>query len=159
DDVVTEFEQQKDAEVEKELPKVDAPVMLPGWGAWAGAQKEPAFMKRAREKAEKEKVAAAKSRKDAGKKHVMISEKFDKKASKFHTTQVPFPFTSKEAFEASLRMPLGPDYNTDKSFRDMTRPKVLTNTGEIIQPIKFKESKTTLNEMKKASGAKRIKTK
>lgn len=55
DDVASEFAATKAEEVEGELPKVDVPVMLPGWGAWNGQQREPKFMKDARIKAAKDK--------------------------------------------------------------------------------------------------------
>ncbi len=56
-------------------------------------------------------------RKDAKLAHVIISERYDKKASKYGTPSVPFPFNAKEVYERSMRQPLGRDYNTDSSFR------------------------------------------
>jgi len=53
DDVEAEFEADKAADVEAELPKTEAPSALPGWGMWAGMQREPRWMKEAKEKAEK----------------------------------------------------------------------------------------------------------
>lgn len=50
-------------------------------------------------------------------KNVVISEKFDKKAAQFHVESVPFGYSNKEVYEASLRQPLGRDFNTDASFR------------------------------------------
>ena len=44
DDVVAEFEAAKDEEAGRELPKIEAPSLLPGWGTWAGKQKEPQWM-------------------------------------------------------------------------------------------------------------------
>jgi U3 small nucleolar RNA-associated protein 14 len=111
-----------------------------------------------REKAEKEKKLAALGRRDAKLQMVQISEKFDKKAAKLTTTTLPYPFTSKEAFDRSLRLPLGRQYNTDASFRDMTRPAVLTNTGEVIEPIQFAPEKRAATD-NKAGGGKRAKTK
>lgn len=56
-------------------------------------------------------------RKDAKLAHVIISERYDKKASKYGTPSVPFPYNVKEVYERSMRQPLGRDYNTDSSFR------------------------------------------
>ena len=39
-----------------------------------------------------------------------------------------------------MRNPLGREYNTDSAFRDLTRPAVLTNPGEIIEPIRLAQS-------------------
>lgn len=56
-------------------------------------------------------------RKDAKLEHVVISERWDKKASKFTTPELPFPFKDKDAYERSIRQPLGKDFNTDDAFR------------------------------------------
>ena len=47
-------------------------------------------------KAVRQREAAAAGRKDAKMAHVVISEKFDKKAAKLTTPALPFPYTSKE---------------------------------------------------------------
>lgn len=36
-----------------------------------------------------------------------------------------------------MRQPLGREFNTDASFRDLTRPAVLTTPGVIIEPVRF----------------------
>ena len=56
-------------------------------------------------------------RKDAKLAAVVISERYDKKAAKYATPQVPFPFDSRDTYERSIRQPLGRDFNTDASFR------------------------------------------
>lgn len=56
-------------------------------------------------------------RKDAKMAAVIITERFDKKAAKYATPSVPFPFNSKDTYERSIRQPLGRDFNTDSSFR------------------------------------------
>ena len=48
---------------------------------------------------------------------------------------LPHGFESKQVYEGSMRAPLGSDVNTDKSFRDLTRPKVLKNAGAVIRPM------------------------
>jgi U3 small nucleolar RNA-associated protein 14 len=56
-------------------------------------------------------------RKDARLAAVIITERYDKKAAKYATPSVPFPFNSKDIYERSMRQPLGRDFNTDSSFR------------------------------------------
>lgn len=53
DNVAAEFEAEKEAEAERELPKIEAPSVLPGWGAWASTQKEPKWLAAAKLKAER----------------------------------------------------------------------------------------------------------
>jgi len=123
--------------VAEELPAVDEPSVMPGWGMWADQQREPRWMRDARAKAAAERKAAASARADAGKAHVVISEKWDKKASKYFTPTVPYPFATKELYEKAIRAPLGRDTNPDRAFRDLTRPAVLKSTGVVIEPIRF----------------------
>ena len=49
--------------------------------------------------------------------HVVISERYDKKAARYGTPSVPFPFGAKDVYERSMRQPLGREFNTDSSFR------------------------------------------
>ena len=53
DDVQAEFDEVKGREAEEEAPKVDAPSLLPGWGAWAGHQRTPGWMASAQDKAQR----------------------------------------------------------------------------------------------------------
>lgn len=50
DDVVAEFEAEKAADAGAELPAVEEIGVLPGWGTWAGSQREPAWMAAERKK-------------------------------------------------------------------------------------------------------------
>jgi U3 small nucleolar RNA-associated protein 14 len=70
---------------------------------------------------------------------VVITEKWDKKASKYAVEAVPHGFGSAEIYEAATRHPLGKEYNTDLSFRNMTRPAVLKHAGVLIDPIKYSQ--------------------
>ncbi|KAL4441441.1 hypothetical protein ABPG77_001945 [Micractinium sp. CCAP 211/92] len=140
DDVQAEFAAAKAAEVEGELPQEEVPGTLPGWGTWAGQQREPKWVTDAKKKAEQRKAAAAAGRKDAKLQYVVISEKWDKKSSKYKVPSVPFPFESKETYERAMRQPLGREYNTDVSFRNLTRPAVLKDPGVIIEPIRFSKA-------------------
>ncbi|GIL87950.1 hypothetical protein Vretifemale_15914 [Volvox reticuliferus] len=140
DDVEAEFAEEKAAAVAEELPGVDEPSIIPGWGAWASNQRNSKWMQAAKEKAEKKRAEAIKGRKDANLKYVVISEKWDKKSIKYTAPSAPFPFTNPEAYERSIRQPLGREYNPDTAFRDLTRPAVLKQAGVAIAPLRFSAS-------------------
>ncbi|KAJ0010778.1 hypothetical protein Pint_33830 [Pistacia integerrima] len=91
------------------------------------------------ENAKKRREEALKKRKDARLKHVIISEKLDKKAEKLHTKTLPYPFTSKEVFERSIRVPVGPEFNPATAVGALNQPEVKKKSGIIIKPIKFEE--------------------
>ncbi|XP_056854923.1 U3 small nucleolar RNA-associated protein 14 isoform X2 [Raphanus sativus] len=142
DDVLDEFEKDKEEVLNQEVPKPEKPVLLPGWGDWSNVQRKRGISKRMvmeHEAEEKERKQKLKTRKDARLKHVIISEKVDKRAEKLHTTTLPFPHTSKEAFEHSMRMPIGPEFNPSTVVSELNRPEVVKKTGVIIKPVKFEE--------------------
>ncbi|XP_010259528.1 PREDICTED: uncharacterized protein C57A7.06 [Nelumbo nucifera] len=142
DDVEEEFEKDKLEILNEEVPEPEKPVLLPGWGQWTHIQQKkglPSWMLEEHENAKKKRGDALKRRKDAHLKHVIISEKIDKKAAKLHTKTLPYPYTSKEVFEQSIRMPIGPEFNPATSVGALNRPEVVKKSGIIIKPIKFEE--------------------
>ncbi|KAJ0977738.1 hypothetical protein J5N97_013212 [Dioscorea zingiberensis] len=142
DDLKEQFEKDKLNILNEENPEPEKPVLLPGWGQWTNVQKKkgvPSWMLEEHEMAKRKREEALKKRKDAKLKHVIISEKTDKKAEKLLLKTLPFPFTSKEVYEQSIRMPIGPEFNPAISVRALNRPEVVKKPGVIIEPIKFEE--------------------
>ncbi|GMI69439.1 hypothetical protein like AT4G02400 [Hibiscus trionum] len=142
DDVQEEFEKDKQEILNEENPEPDKPVLLPGWGQWTDVQQKkglPSWMLKEHEDAKRKREETLKRRKDAHLKHVIISEKVDKKAEKLQTKTLPYPFTSKELFEQSMRMPFGSESNPETAIRSLNRPEVVKKPGVIIKPIKFEE--------------------
>ncbi|KAK2965173.1 hypothetical protein RJ640_019928 [Escallonia rubra] len=137
DDVEEHFEKEKQEILNEENPIPEKPVVLPGWGFWPGQER-----KRGRKKydpAEEKRKEDLKKRKDAHLRHVIISEKLDKKAEKLHSKTVPYPYTSKEVFEQSIRMPIGPEFNPATAIGALNRPEVVKKAGVIIKPIQYKD--------------------
>lgn len=142
DDVEEDFEKEKLEMLKEEVPEPEKPVLLPGWGQWTRVQQKkglPSWMVKEHEDAKRRREEALKRRKDAHLKNVIISEKVDKKAEKLHTKTLPFPFTSKEVFEQSIRMPIGPESNPATTIGALNRPEVVKRSGLIIRPIKFED--------------------
>lgn len=133
DDVVAEFEEEKLAEIEEDGDKVED-LTLPGWGSWGGAG-----VKKNKNKKKILKVTKgidAEKRKDAKLSHVIINEKLNKKAEKYRVTSVPFPFKTMEQYERSISQPVGSEWNTRETFMKMTKPRVITKLGKVIDPLK-----------------------
>nr|XP_004246740.1 U3 small nucleolar RNA-associated protein 14 homolog A [Solanum lycopersicum] len=142
DDVEDDFEREKQDALNEEVPEPEKPVLLPGWGQWTNIQKKrgpPSWMLEEHDNAKKKREEALKKRKDANLNHVIISEKRDKKAENLYTPTLPYPFTSQELFEGSIRMPIGPEFNPGTALPALIRPEVVKRSGSIIKPIKFKE--------------------
>ena len=92
--------------MEGELPKSETPKVMPGWGGWAeeqGRRPAPKWQRDAEKKAAKEKADAARNRRDASLKHVVICEKYDKKAAGFNVQALPHGFDSKAVYEVGAQ--------------------------------------------------------
>ncbi|KAI8073188.1 small-subunit processome [Gongronella butleri] len=132
DKVVEEFEQEKQNVIAEDDDKVED-LTLPGWGAWGGKG-----VKKNKKKNKITKVTkgiSADKRKDAKLANVIINEKRHKKAEKYQSTTVPFPFKTMEQYEHSLRAPLGKEWNTTEIHRKVTKPKIITKLGTVIDPL------------------------
>lgn len=82
DDVEDDFEKNKQEVLNEENPEPEKPILLPGWGQWTHIQQKkglPSWMLEEHENAKKKREEVLKKRKDANLKHVIISEKVDKK--------------------------------------------------------------------------------
>ena len=149
-----EFEEAKQRDVDAELPPTAEAGggagggnknagaaslgVMPGWGTWASSQREPRWATEAKEKARRERERAAMSRRDARLKSVVVCERHDRRhAERYQAAALPWPFTSAEAYAASMRRPLGRDANPDAAFRDLTRPAVIKQTGVVIDPLRL----------------------
>ncbi|KAM3211853.1 hypothetical protein ACQJBY_065148 [Aegilops geniculata] len=142
DDVEAEFEDEKLEALNEENPEPEEPALVPGWGQWTHVQQKrglPSWMVKEHEDAKRKREETLKSRKDAKLKHVIISEHVDKKAEKLLATNLPFPYTSNDVYENSMRMPLGPDFNPAISLSALNRPAIVKKPGVVIKPIQYGE--------------------
>lgn len=135
DDVVSrEFEKEKKETAEEEDDQVIDNTM-PGWGSWTGA----GISKREQKRNKGRLLTIVKGipkdkRKDAKLERVIINEKKVKNNAKYLASELPHPFESRQQYERSLRLPIGPEWTTKTTFQDATKPRVLVKQG-IIQPM------------------------
>ncbi|KAI3939874.1 hypothetical protein MKW98_029650 [Papaver atlanticum] len=142
DDVEEEFEKEKLEALNGENPEPEEPTLVPGWGQWTYIQKKkglPSWMVEEHAIAQKKRENALKERKNSHLKHIIISERLDKRAEKLHTVTVPHPYTSNEDYEKTLRVPLGPEFNPATKVGALIRPGVLKKPGVIIKPTEHEE--------------------
>ncbi|GAD92760.1 small nucleolar ribonucleoprotein complex subunit Utp14, putative [Paecilomyces variotii No. 5] len=133
DEVVQDFEQEKQDVIEDEGDKV-VDNTLPGWGSWAGEGVSKKQQKRQKRFLTTVEGVKPDKRKDARLGHVIINEKRVKKNVKYLASQLPHPFESKQQYERSLRLPIGPEWSTKQTFQDATKPRVMVKQG-IIKPM------------------------
>ena len=137
DDVVyDDFEAEKKDTILEEGDQVTS-TSLPGWGSWTGegiSKREQKRNARNTKTVTIVKGVSQDQRKDKSLERVIINEKRIKKNGKYLASELPHPFESREQYERSLRLPLGPEWTTKNTFQDATKPRVLLKQG-IIKPM------------------------
>ncbi|TVY85068.1 Uncharacterized protein LSUE1_G000705 [Lachnellula suecica] len=133
-DVVGEFEAEKRATIEEDDDKV-IDNTLPGWGSWTG----DGVSKREKARAKGRFLTTVKgvkeaNRRDAKLDRVIINEKRVKKNGKYLASSLPHPFETKQQYERSLRVPVGPEWTTKATYQDATKPRILVKQG-VIAPM------------------------
>lgn len=137
DDVVTEFEKEKELEIQNTVAKdMDHMSSLPGWGSWAGEGAPKVARKPA--KTLSNKTTSPATRKDSHLRHVIISEKRNTSLSNHKVKAISHPFTTQQQYEAIQRVPVGRLWNSEDSFHHMIRPRITIATGEVIPPLEVR---------------------
>lgn len=132
DDIVAEFQREKQEEAKKNDPQ-EIELSMPGWGSWSGAGIDPLKQKPKRRVILK--FPAAEKRRPDNQGNVVIIENRDEKLKKHLVSTLPFPFTSVEDYEQSVRAPIGRDFVPATAHRLLTKPAVVTKSGTIIEPM------------------------
>ncbi|XP_078119179.1 U3 small nucleolar RNA-associated protein 14 homolog A [Sander vitreus] len=135
DDVVSDFLKDKRKQEDAGKPKV-VDLTLPGWGEWGGTNLKPSRNKRRRFRI---KTAPPPRRKDQHLPSVIVSEKRNSSISLHQVNSLPFPFQNHAQFESTIRSPLGRTWNTERTVKKISKPKVLTQLGAIIEPMAREE--------------------
>lgn len=134
DEVVAKFEAEKRATMEDEEEKM-VDNTLPGWGSWTGPGIGKKAQKRNKNKTwTKQPGIAKEKRRDAKLDRVIINEKRVKKNGKYLASSLPHPFETRQQYQRSLRMPIGPEFQTLTAYQDATKPRILMKQG-IITPM------------------------
>ncbi|XP_063169360.1 U3 small nucleolar RNA-associated protein 14 homolog A [Candoia aspera] len=131
DNVLDDFLKEKWEAEEASKPKA-IDLVLPGWGEWGGAGLRPSNKKKKRFLI---KPAPGPPRKDQHLPHILLNEQRNILAAAHQVNQLPFPFESSQQFERSIQVPVGPTWNTQRAFQQLTAPRVVTQPGQIIHPI------------------------
>ncbi|KAK4201060.1 Utp14 protein-domain-containing protein [Triangularia verruculosa] len=134
EDVHLEFRKEK-AEIAEEDDDKEIDNTLPGWGSWVGdgvsAREQRRHKGRFVTKVEGVKKT---SRKDYKLKDAIVSERRVKKNDTYLATSLPHPFESQQQYERSLRLPVGPEWQTKETFQGATKPRVIIKQG-LIAPM------------------------
>ncbi|XP_059153916.1 U3 small nucleolar RNA-associated protein 14 homolog C-like [Physella acuta] len=133
EDVVEEFSKEK-AEMEGRK-KLKLDTKLPGWGNWAGPDYKtsknprPAVSKGHKTKDFKPQQTKVKQP------FVWINPSHDEAIRKLQPKNVPFPYTSVQQYESSLRQPVSRGLVPETATKLLVKPEVITKQGHIIKPL------------------------
>ena len=155
EDEEANFAAMKAAVVQAALPQMDSVLApaLPGWGSWTGEGVRPAAPSARQQQQQREaqrrllqlQQRAVSARSDRSLPHVLISEKSERRASKYLLQRLPFPFTSVDAYEQSLLQPLGKEWNSQQAHLKVITPSVVVRKGAVIEPIDYQHSAREIN--------------
>lgn len=67
--------------------------------------------------------------------NLVIIENKDEQLQKHLVANLPFPFTSVDGYEKSIRVPIGSDFVPATANRVLTKPAITTKSGTIIEPM------------------------
>jgi U3 small nucleolar RNA-associated protein 14 len=112
-----------------------------GWGSWTGQGALPPKPRKLPNKLQppKKKKEEKRKRLDDAKPGVIINQKRLKKtANTFMLGDVPHPYATRAEYEQAMLGGVGKEWNVSSSFKNTTRPEILTRAGKIIQPISKK---------------------
>ncbi|XP_031640012.1 U3 small nucleolar RNA-associated protein 14 homolog A [Contarinia nasturtii] len=132
DDIVAEFKREKDEEAKKNEPQ-EIDLSVPGWGSWGGSGIDPSKKKTKRKMILR--FPAPEKRRVDNQGNVVIIENRDEKLQKHLVSTLPFPFTSVDDYEKSIRVPIGKDFIPATASKVLTKPAVTTKAGTIIEPM------------------------
>ncbi|KAI9839426.1 MAG: hypothetical protein M1837_002075 [Sclerophora amabilis] len=135
DDVEQAFEQEKKRIMDEEDDQV-IDHTLPGWGNWTGLGVSKREQRRNQGKVvTKVPGIAPDKRRDAKLDRVIMNEKRMKKNAKYLAPSLPHPFETRQQYERSLRLPVGPEWTTNETFQNATKPRIMIKQG-IIAPLR-----------------------
>lgn len=123
------------AEAKKETKEVE----LPGWGCWAGEGMKhqvtapDALRKKPKRKAGVDPDLAPLKKKPA----LVVNEQLDRKAAKYFVQDLPFGVETKEAYEAKLQHPTGPEWNSLPVHQRLIQPKIWARVGQVVAPLQY----------------------
>ncbi|EME45232.1 hypothetical protein DOTSEDRAFT_104188, partial [Dothistroma septosporum NZE10] len=140
DDVQAAFEAEKADQIASEDEK-EVSNHLPGWGSWTGEGLSRSIRKANKKAAHnplwKTKLDGVKQidRKDAKLTNVIVSEKADRKGKKYLAPVLPHQYETKEQYERSRRLPMGPEWTTKEVHQRMTKPRVVVQKGVNVKAL------------------------
>jgi U3 small nucleolar RNA-associated protein 14 len=126
---MTEMDEVAAEEWQQENPATEVQdTGLKGWGSWFGSG--ISLHSKADSVAILPKIACEK---------VIKHTERVKSAAKYMVKRLPFPYTTREQFDTGHKIPIGKDWNTQRTHQKLIAKEVVARAGEMIAPIRKPE--------------------
>lgn len=116
---------------------------MKGWGDWTGTGSKPnprILNKQAEEKRKRIEMIRMLRKKDKNK-NVIVHKNRNKRVREYQVDRLPHPFKNKDQFNYINNQALGAEWTGLRHQDRFTKPKNITQVGEIVAPIKKKKNR------------------
>ena len=106
---------------------------MPGWGSWVGE----GVKKRKRKQPKVEQTQPAKAVKPSAIVHALDESVVKAPLMKYQVKEIPYPYKTREEYEAATSMPLGPEWQSLTAHSEAVQPKICARLGAVVPPLRL----------------------
>ena len=156
------LESENKAQIEK--IKKENPDFIPGWGSWTGDStqlKAKEFLQKKRYEAKIQRLHQQANENVEKNPFVKVNNSFDKNFSSYLVKELPLNMANREQFELLNNNPIGREWNSLTTYKQIMQPKIVKKIGQIIEPMSIndKTKAKKLTEILEKATKKKVRTK
>lgn len=156
------LESENKAQIEK--IKKENPDFIPGWGSWTGDStqlKAKEFLQKKRYEAKIKRLQQQANENVEQNPFVKVNNSFDKNFSNYLVKELPLNMANREQFELLNNNPIGREWNSLTTYKQIIQPKIVKKIGQIIEPMSIndKTKAKKLTEILEKATKKKVRTK
>lgn len=156
------LESENKAQIEK--IKKENPDFIPGWGSWTGDStqlKAKEFLQKKRYEAKIQRLHQQANENVEKNPFVKVNNSFDKNFSSYLVKELPLNMANREQFELLNNNPIGREWNSLTTYKQIIQPKIVKKIGQIIEPMNIndKTKAKKLTEILEKATKKKVRTK
>ena len=156
------LESENKAQIEK--IKKENPDFIPGRGSWTGDStqlKAKEFLQKKRYEAKIQRLHQQANENVEKNPFVKVNNSFDKNFSSYLVKELPLNMANREQFELLNNNPIGREWNSLTTYKQIIQPKIVKKIGQIIEPMSIndKTKAKKLTEILEKATKKKVRTK
>jgi len=106
---------------------------MPGWGSWVGE----GVKKRKRKQQKSVPTGPVKAVKPSAIVHALDESVVKAPLMKYQVKEIPYPYKTREEYEAATSMPLGPEWQSLTAHSEAVQPKICARLGAVVPPLRL----------------------